>query len=60
MVTDPGNSGLAKGKAKEGTAAFLIELEKERAIKVRQSFFHFRYRSNMVMVFLKTKSRFAI
>ncbi|CAH2045592.1 unnamed protein product [Thlaspi arvense] len=34
IETNPGNSGLSKGKAKEGTAAFLIELEKQRAIKV--------------------------
>ncbi|XP_048603911.1 ureide permease 1 isoform X3 [Brassica napus] len=34
IETGPADSGLAKGKAKEGTAAYLIELEKQRAIKV--------------------------
>ncbi|EOA25271.1 hypothetical protein CARUB_v10018586mg [Capsella rubella] len=32
--TNPETNGLAKGEAKKGTAAFLIELEKQRAIKV--------------------------
>ncbi|KAH0910332.1 hypothetical protein HID58_033653, partial [Brassica napus] len=34
IETNHANSGLGKEKAKEGTAAFLIELEKQRAIKV--------------------------
>jgi len=34
METISASNGLTKGKAKEGTAAFLIELEKQRAIKV--------------------------
>lgn len=37
METNSAN-GLSKGKAKEETVAFLIELEKQRAIKVGTKF----------------------